>query len=186
MILSRPVERAIDQAIELLAAGKLQRGLQALCYLRGRPVPELQAPRRRRLSGVPERDVSPGNRSAARAVCSGAPESRRVRAQPKPPKRLVDPDAITEYNQTHPVCEIRGVDCQGPLDFSHIRAKSAGGDDRDFNGLRLCRWHHRVWHQRRGRWWLRYNERLSAEARAKVLAVYPELAVTPPESARRQ
>lgn len=156
------VIRRVLPELASASLAKRQRGVDALADLIDLArVPQVQA------STVPTVQPRP-----ARPVAVACPP---VGQQPPKRKRIVDPAAITAFKKAHPYCAVAGPDCDGPLDFSHIKARSAGGDDRDDNGISQCRYHHDRWHRNRVEWWQGYGARLNNEDRGKVLAVYPLL-----------
>jgi len=72
-----------------------------------------------------------------------------VPSDPKPPKRIRDPDAIRKFKLERlgfpcEICELRpGTDAH------HRRYRSQGGDDHENNLILLCRECHRDLHEGR-------------------------------------
>ena len=103
-------------------------------------------------------------------------DAELVMPLPRPASRVVNPAACRAYKRVVGRCETKGPDCWGPLDYSHILAKSQGGDDiPETNGLVQCRVHHDLWEASRLGWWRAVSDRLCRPARAKVLRWYPGL-----------
>ena len=90
-----------------------------------------------------------------------------VKADPKPAKRIVDPDTVRRYLLMHPWCE--AASCINPAWHAHhVLYRSQGGDDVDANLLSLCGDHHAAVHQTRD-WPLLAHVRQAIEQREDVI-----------------
>ena len=101
----------------------------------------------------------------------GRPDSIPGLPQPKPRKRIVDKKAIKQYVLEHPLCEVLACLSEPCPEPHHLVSRKMGGDDVPSNLLRLCKTHHMRWHHTGGRTWLQtYGDRLTSDARSKVMA----------------
>jgi HNH endonuclease len=64
-------------------------------------------------------------------------------ADPRPPRRIVDPDAYREFHATGYTCLVCG---EPNPEAHHVLLRSRGGDDAAGNFAPLCRRDHRAFH----------------------------------------
>lgn len=172
-------------ALRDLEAGKLQAVAGFLAQLSEQPEPVIDAAHREEVQGLRanvqrlERELAAARAALATAPvvvdlipCHGPPIAGRiVRPQPKPRRRIIDPDAIRDYVRTHPDCEVLG--CRKPPcpEPHHLisRKNHRKGDDVPSNLIRLCKPMHELYHANGPRLWLAtFGHHLTADTRSKV------------------
>lgn len=160
-------KRQLRWVVQDFRAGKTRAAMRELCRLADweNEVPDLKLARGKALGQLVVDTLERG---------VGVTQPK---AQPKPRRRIVDHPTITQYKHEHPYCETAGPDCSGALDFSHLNPRWHTGDDIPSNGICQCRFHHELWERSKEGWMRAVGHRLAPEARMKVLAIYPELAV---------
>jgi hypothetical protein len=173
--MTRAEERQLAGIRDMIAAGKPPRQyLGLICGMIRCPVPEIRERKASRRAAPPVPVVDSIDERIAELRAQRGQEP--VTPLPKPPVRVKNPKVCAAYKKAVGRCETAGPDCEGPLDYSHILAKSQGGDDiPETNGLVQCRFHHELWETSRTGWWRAVGVRLLPPARAKVLAIYPDL-----------
>jgi 5-methylcytosine-specific restriction endonuclease McrA len=67
-------------------------------------------------------------------------------ADPRPPRRIVDPDAYREFHAQNLSCVSCGLLSGMIIEAHHVLLKSRGGDDTVDNLVALCRNCHRAFH----------------------------------------
>jgi hypothetical protein len=123
-------KRMIHWSVDDIAAGYLERGVERLCHLIGREVPELHE------RPVPKAEPHPRGRGVLR---------------PQPPQtEVVESDALAtpmdKWRALHQRCLIDYCTWPSAIDCHHIWSKGLRGPDVDWNRAPLCRHHHNRWH----------------------------------------
>lgn len=178
--LSSKAARLVDWALDDLIAGHTQKGIERLCVLRGRPVPDLQT-RAVALPVVGTLDVTP---PLARPAVAEERDRERVVVQAKPLPRIVDVPLLDRFAATHRVCWVRGCGRLARRPH-HIRKRSDHGHDVWENCFAACdegpdnhhtgRW---SWHSLQpygAAFYVGFAPRLAREHRELIVAALPEI-----------